>query len=123
MLNLAQKLTLIATLSFASAAISSAARAADVDSGANVVTVSAGNYGSSAAPQAASRTINLASAGKSVNVDNGDTVKFVDGERSFTWHFDTLRDTSNFDLAAIAPAQLALPNVRVYVGSNPLYRN
>lgn len=123
MLNLAQKLTLIATLSFASAAISTAARAADVDSGANVVAVSAGNYGSSAAPQAASRTINLAAAGKSVNVDNGDTVKFVDGERSFTWHFDTLRDTANFDLAAIAPAQLALPNVRVYVGSNPLYRN
>ena len=59
---------------------------------------------------------------KWVNVDDGDTVEFnVDG-KSFTWHFDTLRGESAFELSKIAPEGVDAGKVIVYVAANPLYR-
>ena len=59
---------------------------------------------------------------KWVNIDDGDTVEFnVDG-KSFTWHFDTLRGESAFELSKIAPQDVDVGKVVVYVAANPLYR-
>lgn len=120
MLNLAQKLTAIAALSITAAGFSMTAQAGGMPQS---VSVTAANFGSPETPDAATRTVTLTAATKAVNVSNGDTVKFVDGERSFTWHFDTRRDSASLSLAAIAPGDSMLQNVRVYVASNPLYHN
>jgi hypothetical protein len=62
---------------------------------------------------------------RSVNVDGGEVVRFVvrepDGaDRSFTWHFDTARETVG-DLSKLAPAGILSRPVRVVVGPNPRY--
>jgi endonuclease YncB( thermonuclease family) len=59
---------------------------------------------------------------KWANVDDGDTVEFQVGGKSFTWHFATLRGESAFDLSKIAPEGIDVGNIIVYVGANPLYR-
>jgi len=80
-------------------------------------------YGEAVPAIGSVRTIALTSASKFVNVNNGDTVKFTENGQSFQWHFDTLRDRDNFDIAAIAPKDMHLEGVHVYVEANPLYRN
>ena len=62
---------------------------------------------------------------KYVNVDDGEVVKFVvrepDGaDKSFTWHFDTARETVG-DLSKLAPTGVLDRPVKVYVGANPRY--
>jgi Heavy-metal resistance protein CzcE len=62
---------------------------------------------------------------KFVNVDDGEVVKFVvqepDGaDKSFTWHFDTARETVG-DLSKLAPTGVLGRSVKVYVGLNPRY--
>lgn len=62
---------------------------------------------------------------KFVNVLDGEVIKFVvqepDGAgRSFTWHFDTDRETVG-DLSKLAPAGVVGRPVKVYVGSDPRY--
>src|SRR5471030_1480501 len=70
---------------------------------------------------AALRQIDVSASTKWINVVNGETVRFnVDGQ-SFVWNFGTLRGETSFDLSAIAPKNLQVPMVRVYVASNPLY--
>ena len=79
-----------------------------------------GALGSPAPESAAQRTINLLPSTKYVNVEQSEIVKFSSGGETFTWNFDTL-GTPNFDLAAIAPANMDVGKVRVYVGPNSLY--
>lgn len=79
--------------------------------------------GHAAAASAATHTIKILPKTKYVHVNQGDTVKFVVGEKNFTWHFDTWNPTANFPLSAIAPADIATHNVRVYVAANPIYNN
>ncbi|GJI91600.1 CzcE family metal-binding protein [Duganella hordei] len=79
-------------------------------------------YGSAVAPSNAQRHIVINASTPWVNVDNGDTVEFQSNGTSFTWHFDTLRDETAFDLSKIAPAGSVDHKVTVYVASNPLYR-
>ena len=62
---------------------------------------------------------------KVVNVDGGEVVKFVveepDGaDKSFTWHFDTVRETVG-DLSKLAPVGVLGRPVKVVVGPNPRY--
>jgi hypothetical protein len=83
----------------------------------------ANRYGEAVPAIGAVRTIALTADSKSVNVNNGDTVKFTENGQSFEWHFDTLKDRDNFDIAAIAPETMHLEGVHVYVEANPLYRN
>lgn len=82
----------------------------------------ASDYGIAANATSAARQIELRPGSGSVNVTNGETVRFVVGNESFVWHFATLRDETNFELAEIAPKGWPLPGVRVYVASNPIYR-
>jgi hypothetical protein len=81
------------------------------------------DYGAPAAASApVAQRIVLTAATKSVNVNNGDTVEFVIDGKTFRWHFDTFNNETNFKLAKIAPAGVAVDGVIVYVGPNPTYR-
>jgi hypothetical protein len=82
----------------------------------------AADYGVLVPAGAAMRTIAIDAGTTSVNVANGETVRFTLDGQDFTWHFDTYRDATSFDLAAIVPAGVKAGAVRVYVASNPLYR-
>jgi hypothetical protein len=77
--------------------------------------------GTAATATATTRVINILPKTKSVNVTQGDTIKFVVGEQSFAWHFDTLRASDSFLLSKIAPKEVDTHRVRVYVAPNPLY--
>lgn len=59
---------------------------------------------------------------KVVNVNHGDTVEFVVGDKTFRWHFDTFLSEANFALSTIAPADIPAGGVKVYVAANPIYR-
>lgn len=109
--------TTIAAILFAAAVAPLAAMAHQP----NVVASPA--LGSVAPAQAATRTITISPATKSINVEKGDVVTIdVDG-KSFTWQFDTVRDSDRFALAAIAPAGISTHGVWVYVSPNSLYAN
>ena len=80
------------------------------------------NYGSAASAGFADREIMIKPGTKWVNVNNGETVAFTVNGKTFTWHFDTLRAEDQFELQQIAPEDVDVGVVTVYVASNPLYR-
>lgn len=86
-------------------------------------TYPAQDYGEPVAPMAATQHINLHAGQRWVNVDNGDTVLFTIDGKSFAWHFQTLTDETNLDLSTIAPPDVNVQGIRVYVASEPIYRN
>lgn len=78
----------------------------------------------SAAPESAavSRVIVITDANRYVNVTGGETVRFVVGNKSFTWNFETgAAHVIPFDLSRIAPAGLLNHKVTAYVAENPIY--
>jgi hypothetical protein len=57
-----------------------------------------------------------------VNVTGGETVRFVVGEHSFTWSFQTGGTRiAPFDLGRIAPKGFLNHRVVAYVAEDPLY--
>lgn len=79
------------------------------------------DFGSAASTVAAERQIDLTGATKSVNVSDGETVRFTANGKSFTWHFDTYANRGTFELSKIAPADVMVDGVHVYVAANPVY--
>lgn len=78
--------------------------------------------GTAVAPTAATRTIDVNDQTRSISVEQGEIVRFnIDG-KVFAWQFDTLRD-GRMDLSTIAPADVHVHGVSVYVAPNPIYRN
>jgi hypothetical protein len=78
----------------------------------------------SAAPNNASvdQVVEITDATRHVNVTSGSTVRFVAGDRSFTWSFQTgTAPVIPFDLARVAPAGLLTHPVTTYVSENRLY--
>lgn len=78
----------------------------------------------SAAPEGiqVSRVIVINDATRYVNVTGGETVRFVVGNTSFAWNFETgTASVIPFDLARIAPTGLLKRQVTVYVADNPIY--
>lgn len=74
-----------------------------------------------AAPDArAQRTIDLRGDAKYANIEQGETVRFITSGGSFAWTFDTL-GTPAFSLSSIAPKDVAVGSVTVYVAPNRLY--
>lgn len=94
-----------------------------IATGANAIgpSGSTADYGAPASDNAAERTIRLQSGTKYVNVVNGETVKFTVNGKSFSWHVETFRNVTQFDLRKIAPQNMPAANVRVFVAPNPLY--
>jgi len=77
--------------------------------------------GSEAPEQASTRTIVITPASRAINVNNGEVVTLEVGGKSFTWKFDTLRDSDRFALADIAPEGIDTHDLWVYVAPNPIY--
>ncbi|MDN2713163.1 CzcE family metal-binding protein [Janthinobacterium sp. SUN118] len=84
-------------------------------------TGTAADYGSAAPHAAAQRTITLQDDTRHVNVTRGETVTIVRAGQRFTWHVQTFNHQTRFALAAIAPADMPVDGVLVYVAGNPLY--
>jgi len=55
-----------------------------------------------------------------VNVTNGETITFTLNGASFTYAFDAWNTIGVVDLSAIAPRDLKVPQVRVYIAPNPV---
>ena len=66
----------------------------------------------------AARVIKLGAGSEYLNVNRGETVTIVNGEKAFTWRFDTL-GTPSFELAKIAPRDFGTGHLRVYVAPDP----
>jgi hypothetical protein len=81
--------------------------------------------GSAVADQVrADQVIVVTDATRYVNVTGGSTVRFVVGDRSFTWCFQNgTANVNPFDLGLIAPKGLLTHPVTTYVADNPLYHN
>ncbi len=75
-------------------------------------------YGSSHTGQQAERVIDVQKAGHTVGVNYGETVKFVDGDKSFTWTFNGLGGR-NVDVQRIAPAGFMTHGLNVSVDRDP----
>ena len=56
-----------------------------------------------------------------IHVTGGKTVRFVAGDQSFDWLFDTFLSSPVFDLSEIAPTGMIDRSVTVYVAPDPLY--
>ena len=70
------------------------------------------------------RVIVIDSGTKHINVEGGQAVQFVVGDKSFEWLFDTYGASPAFDLSDIAPTGiLGDQHVKVYVSRDPLYFN
>jgi hypothetical protein len=80
--------------------------------------------GNAAPAQAAvDQVIVITDATRHVNVTGGSTVRFVVGERSFSWSFQNgSAHVIPFDLELIAPKGLLNHPVTAYVSDNPLYQ-
>ena len=80
--------------------------------------------GNAAPAQAAvDQVIVVTDATRHVNVTGGSTVRFVVGDRSFSWTFQNgSAHVVPFDLALIAPPGLLNHRVTAYVSDNPLYQ-
>lgn len=106
------------------AAMTVSAQAEKQDNWANNLPLSASNspmkntveqYGSAIPAAAATRQITLTPGTKWVNVKYGESVNFMAEGKSFAWNFYTLHSESSFDLAAIAPKDINVQQIRVYV--------
>lgn len=78
------------------------------------------DYGAPASFEIIDREIKLTSTTKFVNVTNGETVRFNFNGKIFAWHFDTFNEQS-FDFSKIAPKDVNLDGIRVYVANNPIF--
>jgi hypothetical protein len=77
-------------------------------------------------PDSADRTVRLEPGSHWVNVEYGESVKFIvasegGAERSFAWRFDGSPITSEVDLSDVAPADVSVHGVRVFVAPDPRY--
>ncbi|MFN7085240.1 MAG: CzcE family metal-binding protein [Burkholderiales bacterium] len=84
----------------------------------NTFKVKGQHLGSATSPQSSDRGIELRPGDRYVNVTRGETVLITVGGKSFAWKFDTL-GTPVFDLQEIAPKDIDVAGVKVYVGSDP----
>jgi hypothetical protein len=69
----------------------------------------------------ATRTIQITAATRYVNVKRGETVRFVDNGRQFTYFFDGASGESSFDLRQVAPAGMLDHQVTAYVEIDPMF--
>lgn len=83
-------------------------------------TIQGQHLGSPAAGLAVDRRVELRPDMGDIRVRKGDTVVFEGDGRAFAWKFDTLASPAVVELASIAPQNMRVPDVKVYVGEDPL---
>ncbi len=69
----------------------------------------------------ATRTVVVGPDTTYINVDRGDVVKFVVGDKSFSWSFDTPSTISEVTLNQVAPAGMLDHTVKAYIKRIPVY--
>jgi hypothetical protein len=78
-------------------------------------------FGEPAAPGAAQRTIVIQPDTRYVNVEGGQVVRFIAGDKEFAWNFFVARTVNSFDLNEVAPPGILAHTVRAYVSQDPRY--
>jgi hypothetical protein len=76
-------------------------------------------YGTPAEPSSARRTIVIGPDTRYVNVTEGDIIKFVAGDQTFAWEFDTALTVRSFDLKEVAPPGTLDHTVTAYIAVGP----
>lgn len=127
MLNLKKKTVSMLSMGMLLAAMAVSAQAEKIDNCATNLPLSASSspmkntvapYGNAIPAEAATRQITLTPGTKWVNVTRGESVNFMAEGKSFAWNFYTLRSDTSFDLATIAPKDINVQQIRVYVARN-----
>jgi len=77
--------------------------------------------GQSETPATVDRIIVIGPGTAHVNVDRGDSVRFVVGNRSFAWRFSVPTTISEIDLNDIAPPCMLDHVVKAYIKRIPIY--
>ncbi|MDB5763463.1 MAG: hypothetical protein JWQ21_2458 [Herminiimonas sp.] len=77
-------------------------------------------FGNPVPASAAQRTVTIKPDTKYVNVQGGEIIKFVVGDKAFAWDFNS-PITRSFKLNRIAPPGVLDREVMTYVAPNPLY--
>jgi len=72
-------------------------------------------------PATVDRTIVIEPGTTYVNVDRGDVVRFVVGNQSFAWCFNTPTTISEVNVNDIAPAGMINHVVKAYIKRIPIY--
>jgi hypothetical protein len=67
----------------------------------------------------ADRTVVIGSSTSYVNVTNGDVIKFVVGDKTFSWAFNGASTISEIDLNKLTPPGLLDHTVKVYIAKAP----
>ncbi len=67
------------------------------------------------------RVVDVAAV-KSVSVGYGETLRFVNAGKTFSWQFNGL-DNRRVDLQHIAPTDFSAKSLNIHVGKDPLTRN
>ncbi len=75
--------------------------------------------GEPAGSGAGGRTVAIGSGTSYVNVTNGEVVKFVIGDKAFSWAFDGANTISEIDLNKLTPPGTLDHLVKVYVARAP----
>jgi hypothetical protein len=78
-------------------------------------------WGSPAPAAAATKTIVVGPETRHVNLIGGDIVRFVVGDKSFTWSFDGAYFPAAVDISKVSNGLLSRP-LMAYVESNPMYQ-
>ena len=78
--------------------------------------------GNPAPSNAATRTIVITPETKWVNVEGGEVINFVVGDKSFGWDFFVGFTVSSFDLQLVAPPGVLNRRIVAYVSPDPRYR-
>jgi hypothetical protein len=78
-------------------------------------------FGDPAPSSAGDYTIVIRPDTRYVNVQGGDTVTFVVGDKAFAWSFNVARTVHVFDLDKVAPANVLDHPVKAYVSPDPKY--
>jgi hypothetical protein len=73
-------------------------------------------HGEPANSTAAARTVDLSTT-RQISAAYGETIKFVDGDKSFAWTFDGLGEHA-VPLSRIAPSDIKAGSATVYVASS-----
>lgn len=71
----------------------------------------------------AERVVEIRPGARWANVVNGETVKFVVGDKSFNFHVVAMPNVISFDLDKIAPADVKAAGIKVYVADSTTYQN
>lgn len=69
----------------------------------------------------ADRTVVVGADTKYINVERGDVVKFVVGDKSFSWSFTAPTTISEINLSEVAPAGMLNHEVKAYIKHIPVY--